>query len=60
MLIPILLFIGVIFVVYAIFTQYSKTPTDQSASHRAWASLVAAAGVIGAAIASWFHGVSAP
>lgn len=43
------------FVVYAIYSQYSKTPAEQGVPARVWASLVAAAGALGALVMSWFQ-----
>lgn len=44
-----------LFVVFAVLTQYYKTPADDSVPKRVWASLVAAAGVLGAIVMSWFN-----
>lgn len=55
MVTSILILAIVVFVAYAIFTQYSKTPTDQSKAMRVWMSLVAAAGALGALVMSWFQ-----
>jgi hypothetical protein len=54
-----LIIVALVFIAYAIFTQYSNTPTTQSKAARVWASLVAAAGALGALVMSWFQsGVS--
>lgn len=53
----ILLFIGfLVFFVYAVFTQWSKTAPDQSMPKRVLAAMVAAVGTLAAAIASWAQG----
>lgn len=51
---------AVAFVGYAVVTHYRKTPADDDIPKRVWASLVAAAGVIGAALMTWVHGWTAP
>lgn len=51
----ILLIAGVAFIGYALWTQYSKTPAEESIPKRVLASLVAAAGMIGAGISAWLH-----
>lgn len=48
--------LAVIFIAYAIYTQYSATDATQSVPKRVWASLVAAVVAIGATIMAWFHG----
>jgi len=48
------------FIGFAVVTQYNKTPTDQSVPKRVWLSVVAAAGVIGAAVATFFKSGAAP
>lgn len=47
--------LGVVFLTYALVMNMSKTPAEDSIPKRVWASLVLAAGTLGAAIASWFH-----
>lgn len=54
MLFWILVFAGGAFVGYAVYSQYSKTPADDSVPKRVWGSLVAAAAAIGAAASAWF------
>lgn len=48
------------FTLYAVYTQYQKTPLDQSVPKRVWASVVAAAAAAGAAIVAWVHSATAP
>jgi hypothetical protein len=50
-----LVIVGLAFAGYAIYTQYNKTPEDLPVPQRVWASLVAAAGAIGAAVVAWFQ-----
>lgn len=56
----ILILVVAVFVGYAIYTQYSSTPTTQSKAARVWASLVAAAGALGALVMSWFQSGPTP
>lgn len=60
MLWTLLIIAAIIFICYAIFTQYSNTPTTQSKAARVWASLVAAAGALGALVMSWFQSGTTP
>lgn len=60
MLWTILILAALLFIAYAIVTQYSNTPTTQSKAARVWASLVAAAGALGALVMSWFQSGSSP
>lgn len=55
MLWTILIIAAGLFIAYAIFTQYSNTPTTQSKAARVWAAIVAAAGALGALVMSWFQ-----
>jgi hypothetical protein len=45
---------------YAILTQYKSTDPTQTTAKRVWASLVAGAGALGAALMQWIHGVTGP
>jgi hypothetical protein len=45
---------------YAIFTQYKSTDPTQTTAKRVWASLVAGAGALGAALVQWIHSVTSP
>lgn len=60
MYIIILLIAAVVFVGYAVFTQYKATPFAESVPKRVWASVVAASMAIGAAVTAWLHSVTAP
>lgn len=46
---------GLLFIGYAVFTQYKGTAPTDSVPHRVWASVVAAAASIGAAAWAWAH-----
>ncbi len=51
---------ALLFVGYAAFTQYQNTAPGESVPKRVWASVVAAAAAMGAALMSWIHGMTAP
>lgn len=56
----ILLVAGVIFAAYALASQWGNTDPTLSKPGRAWAAIVAAASIAGAAIVSWLHTATAP
>ena len=56
MTLSIIVFAFLIFVAYALYTQYTKTPADQWAPSRVWASLVDAAATLGALLSSCVGG----
>lgn len=60
MLMLILIIGAGIFFGYAVYTQYSATPSTDSVPKRVWASVVTAGAAIGAAVTAWLHNVTAP
>lgn len=60
MLKGILLLAVVVFVAYAMITQYTKSPIEDSIPHRVWISIVAAAAAISALVTSWLHTGATP
>ena len=50
-----LLVAGVVFVVYAMYTQWNNTDETESLPKRVWAAIVMAVAAFGTAIADWFH-----
>jgi asparagine N-glycosylation enzyme membrane subunit Stt3 len=60
MLMSFLIIAALVFLGYALVTQYSKTPADRSVAGRVWASVVAGAAALGAAVASFFQSAPVP
>ncbi len=59
-MIVILIVLGLGLLAYALMTQYSSTPSDQSTLKRVWLSVMAGAGVLGASIMQLIHSWTAP
>lgn len=55
-----LIVLVLVFIGYALFTQYTKTDPTQSVAQRTWASLVAAVFAVAALVMSLFQGPVAP
>ena len=59
MLLFVFVIAAAIFVAYAIYSNYSKTPGDSSIAMRIWLSVIAAVASVGAALATFFGSSSA-
>ena len=59
MLLFVFVIAAAIFVGYAIYSNYAKTPGDSSIAMRIWLSVIAAVASVGAAVATFFNSSSA-